>query len=261
MTWLETRSSLRIATAKNIQSGRSRTLHAIHASECAFWEDPEPLMVGLRQSLPSQAWDYHYRRIDGQWRWQLVPSNMARRSCRQKRIPTLIFPLVETPRISSFPVLSLNWQETDEDERLLLRLGALPEAIEWRRWAIPNLSQNSLEQFQQEYPSTPREAFLTTGRNVFPIKALEECYKPRTEVEAILENSKPDNFDSQKTPVEILPSSNGPVVISRGDNTLSLVIPHEQLWAIMPVVKLLIDLTSSKSLSGTVKLILSPSPE
>lgn len=178
MTWLETRSSLRIATAKNIQSGRSRTLHAIHASECAFWEDPEPLMVGLRQSLPSKPGTIIIVESTangvGNWFHQTWLDAVADKN---EYLP-LFFPWWKHPEYRH-PVLSLNWQEMDEDERLLLRLGASPEAIEWRRWAIPNLSQNSLEQFQQEYPSTPREAFLTTGRNVFPIKALEECYKPR----------------------------------------------------------------------------------
>lgn len=178
MTWLETRSSMRIATAKNIQSGRSRTLHAIHASECAFWEDPEPLMVGLRQSIPSKPGTIIIVESTangvGNWFHQTWLDAVAGRN---EYLP-LFFPWWKHPEYRH-SIATLRYQEANHDERMLLRLGASPEAIEWRRWAIPNLSQNSLEQFQQEYPSTPREAFLTTGRNVFPIKALEECYEPR----------------------------------------------------------------------------------
>src|ERR1700722_7234362 len=50
--WLETRSGISIATARNAGSGRSFTYRAVHCSECAFWEDPETLMTGLNQSVP-----------------------------------------------------------------------------------------------------------------------------------------------------------------------------------------------------------------
>jgi hypothetical protein len=178
MTWQETRSSLRIATAKNIQSGRSRTLHAIHASECAFWEDAEPLMVGLRQTIPNKPGTIIIIESTangvGNWFHQQWLDAVSGKS---EFLP-LFFPWWKHPEYRH-PISTLAWQEMDEDERLLQRLGASSEAIEWRRWAIPNLAQDSLDQFQQEYPSTPREAFLTTGRNVFPLKALEECYDPR----------------------------------------------------------------------------------
>jgi hypothetical protein len=52
--WVETESNMRIASARNVQSGRGRTLHSVHASECAFWDDPETLMVGLSQTIPEQ---------------------------------------------------------------------------------------------------------------------------------------------------------------------------------------------------------------
>ena len=44
--WIETNSTIDIATAKNVGSGRSFTYRFVHGSECAFWEDPETLMTG-----------------------------------------------------------------------------------------------------------------------------------------------------------------------------------------------------------------------
>ena len=37
----------------------------------------------------------------------------------------------------------------------------------WRRYTIRNDCNNDLQFFKQEYPSTPTEAFLTTGMKVF----------------------------------------------------------------------------------------------
>ena len=50
--WRETGSSIEIATAKNMNAGVGRTIHALHASECALWENAETLMAGLNQTIP-----------------------------------------------------------------------------------------------------------------------------------------------------------------------------------------------------------------
>lgn len=68
--------------------------------------------------------------------------------------------------------------ELTAEERQLIRIGADYENVEWRRWAIRNLCQNDEQTFAQEYPATPEEAFIATGRNVFPLKKLDECYDP-----------------------------------------------------------------------------------
>jgi hypothetical protein len=47
------------------------------------------------------------------------------------------------------------------------------EHLAWRRWAIPNKSQGVLDYFHQEYPSTPQEAFLASGRPAFPSKLVQ----------------------------------------------------------------------------------------
>ena len=49
------------------------------------------------------------------------------------------------------------------------------EQLMWRRRKI---AQNGKELFQQEYPATPDQAFLTTGRPVFNLTAAEMLPKP-----------------------------------------------------------------------------------
>jgi hypothetical protein len=81
----------------------------------------------------------------------------------------------------AFPDTTLQIAELVEDEREIMRrfpeIG-LPQ-LAWRRWAIRNLCDNDISKFNQEYPNDDHEAFLSTGRNVFPIDALEKCYEPK----------------------------------------------------------------------------------
>lgn len=46
------KSEYRIATAENVDAGRSQGVHYLHGSEEAFWKDGETLLNGLLQCLP-----------------------------------------------------------------------------------------------------------------------------------------------------------------------------------------------------------------
>ena len=46
------------------------------------------------------------------------------------------------------------------------------DQLEWRRWCIRNNCQNDIDQFKQEYPSCPEEAFISTGKCVFDKEAI-----------------------------------------------------------------------------------------
>lgn len=51
-----------------------------------------------------------------------------------------------------------------EEQHLHAMLGATIEQLAWRRWKILNDFGGKVDDFHQEYPTTPQEAFLTTGR-------------------------------------------------------------------------------------------------
>jgi hypothetical protein len=75
----------------------------------------------------------------------------------------------------SFPNTTLKQYDLLKEERELaqqfkLSLGQLA----WRRHSIMNDCLGDEDQFKQEYPCTPNEAFLSTGRNVFPLNRLDE---------------------------------------------------------------------------------------
>ena len=58
------------------------------------------------------------------------------------------------------------------------------EQLKWRRWCIANNCNADIEQFQQEYPSTPEEAVIATGRPRFNVTKLKK-YLRHTEEGAI----------------------------------------------------------------------------
>lgn len=164
--WSETRSRLRVATARNIQSGRASTLHAVHASEVAFYPDPATLMLGLSQTIPNRHGSIVVLESTangvGNWfydEWQSAEEGES------DYIP-LFFPWFKHPEYQMATTLSTK-SELTSDERNLIRLGATLENIAWRRWAIVNQARGDIAFFMQEYPSTPEEAFITTGRPIF----------------------------------------------------------------------------------------------
>lgn len=176
LSWEETSSTIRVATAKNVQSSRGRTWHAVHASECAFYYEPEALFVGMNQSVPNKHGSIVVLEstANGVGNW-FHDQWLASENGDSDYVP-LFFPWYQHYEYR-MPTRLCTPSELTADERELLRLGAIYEGIEWRRWAIRNLCAADIEQFHQEYPSTPDEAFITSGTNVFPLQALERCYE------------------------------------------------------------------------------------
>jgi hypothetical protein len=68
--------------------------------------------------------------------------------------------------------------ELDEEEQALKRaFGLENEQLQWRRFVLYTELQGDEDLFQQEYPATAEEAFLTSGRPAFPVKPLQEMYE------------------------------------------------------------------------------------
>jgi len=188
LTWEETGSGIRIATAKNMRAGRSRTVNALHASEVGFWEHPDEMMLGLRQTIPNtpKSLIILESTANGVGNWFYDTWNGAVDG--DNDYTPLFFPWWRHPeytathaRLKREPLLSLN-----EDERVLQRMGIDDDHLIWRRWAIRNLADQNVERFMQEYPATPEEAFIASGTNVFPVEHLKQVYEPKVGIKGFL---------------------------------------------------------------------------
>lgn len=166
-------STIRIATAGHGAIGRSATFQYMHLSELAFWPDTDAQsvqdqMTGLLQTLPqkgrsllvieSTANGYNYFKT----LWDQAVNG-------DSDFVPLFFPWFEMPEyVKPYNGEPLNADELVEQKKY----GLSNEQLMWRRYAISTLCGGSLEQFQQEYPSCPEEAFILTGTPFFNTKSV-----------------------------------------------------------------------------------------
>lgn len=185
LAWEDTGSNITVATAANEKGGRSKTLHNLHASEVAFWDDAGTLMHGLLnavtdlgitcvflESTANGIGNYYHST------WQDAEAGGARSDFTPVFYPWFLDPeydAMNIPLSSSFKVDELG--ELDVDELSLRAQGVSDSKLRWRRWQIMAKCEGSVDVFKQEYPSNASEAFLTTGRNVFRLQDLLAHYK------------------------------------------------------------------------------------
>lgn len=184
LAWSESDSSLKVSTAKNVDTGRSKTLQMVHASEVAFWDHAKETMGGLDQAFHYEPNTFGCIESTANGVGGFFYDQWAAASNGEIEYVPLFFPWWRHPQYtfsylhragqSSLPPLG----HLNEEERVLQKLHVDDDHLHWRRWAIRNLCQNNLALFHQEYPSDPEEAFVATGTNVFPKNDLQVCYEP-----------------------------------------------------------------------------------
>lgn len=189
LSWLETRSQMSVATAKNAGSGRSFTYHAVHCSECAFWDEPERLMVGLNQSVPNKHGTLMILESTANGVGNWFHEEWLRAVHGESQYTPLFFPWFRHIEYQ-IPNTTLLHRDLSKDERDLIQLHelTLPQ-LAWRRHTIQNDCLGDENQFKQEYPCTPNEAFLSTGTNAFPLTKLDEHYDKQKGVQGMLVNN------------------------------------------------------------------------
>lgn len=214
LAWEDNDSGLVVKTAGNEKAGRSNTIHGLHASEVAFWDEPETLMTGLRQAIPSFGLTFLFieSTANGIGNFFHTTCMEAMRG-DESEFEFRFYPWHKHPEYTVLYIPQhlrgkYGLHQLDDEELMLKRVyGISDERLVWRRYAIKNLCQGSVEKFHQEYPTSPHEAFISTGRNVFPHAELIQHYVPRRGRRGILVR----NDRTRK--VEFMPNSEGWVTI------------------------------------------------
>lgn len=193
------RSKITIATAGTKDSGRSNTYHNIHVSEVAFFPDAENTMLALMQCVPDEpntfvCLESTANGVGGYF------YDMWHAACNgENDFTPLFFPWHADPNYSTpfenekereefieevnAVTIDESGKERHTDEYLLIeQFGVTYEQLHWRKRKIANDCGGDLDLFHQEYPSTPEEAFISSGRPVFNMVSLKEyeisCTKP-----------------------------------------------------------------------------------
>ena len=185
------RSKISIATAGAGEVGRSSTIHNLHASEVAFFPDAKTTMLGLLQAVPDQPNTLVVLESTangvGDWFHEMwMKAERGENEFTPIFLPWFIQPEYTRPFRSEaekqqfIEEVSTVTKNTNGEEirtyewELKEKFGLTWEQLNWRRWTIANKCQGDEMLFMQEYPSTPQEAFISSGRPKFSIQALKK---------------------------------------------------------------------------------------
>ena len=169
-------SRFQVVSAGKMAKGRGTTQSCVHASEVAFWPHPE-VLLGLFQAMPDLP--------DTIWILESTANGMtgigqpfydewvAAVEGRSQLVPIFI-PWFTMRKYRADPPVNL--EELDDEENILLDQfgdrGVDGHSLRWRRFAIETKCQGSVDLFHQEYPSTPEEAFISSGLPAFDAQAI-----------------------------------------------------------------------------------------
>jgi len=175
---IEADSHLLIDTADEISSGHSLTLHALHLSEVQLWRNATELVKGLFPTVPEHPDTMIFMEGTGSG-----IGNYWYEFCEMAKDPTSgwAFVFVSWFKVEDYtaPVISAEqtheiMSKLDTLEEELVTMGCAPAQLLWRRNKIKNAFKGVIEDFMQQYPATPDEAFSTSGRPVFAVKPTKE---------------------------------------------------------------------------------------
>lgn len=153
-----------VGTAGSASIGRGATIQYLHCSEIAFWpkKSAKELYNGLEQAVP-----YGHNSIiivestaNGTSGLFFDMWNKAVKG--ENGFTPVFFPWFEAPEYRR-PVPK-DFIQTPDEEELVKQFGLDDEQLCFRREKV---GLNGIDQFKQEYPSTPEDAFISTGMGVF----------------------------------------------------------------------------------------------
>lgn len=158
------KSKIKCMTAGSNGVGRSDTFNNLHLSELAFWPgDVKQTMTGLLQAVPnlpntmliveSTANGFNYFKT----MWDQAVN-------RDNDFIPLFVGWNELPE---YTMKYTGFDLTSEEIQLKKQFNLTDDQLTWRRWCIKNNCSGDIDQFKQEYPITPEEAFIATGNCVF----------------------------------------------------------------------------------------------
>lgn len=168
-------SRYNVDTAGEFQAGRGGTNRAIHASEVGLWPQIGEKLTSLLSSVPDEPetifiqestakgfnefkdwWD-DAEAGRSEWLaffWPWWKEEEYRR------------PFASELEREAFVIGDPTNAYAEEEAELVAQLALEPEQLYWRRQKIANMG-GDVRRFHQEYPSTPEEAFISTGQKVF----------------------------------------------------------------------------------------------
>lgn len=169
------RSALRLAVCGK-GMGRGGTRHYGHLSELAHWDESyaargllgvlgsihrvEGTYIAIESTANGTAGEFYDRwKSASRGESEYEPLFFSWLDDKGYELPG------QTPDDPAFARFPREWRE---DEPALRAAGATDGNLAWRLRMIADECGSSVDRFRQEFPSTPEEAFVGSGRPVFP---------------------------------------------------------------------------------------------
>lgn len=196
------RSYIRVDTAKDVDVGASMTVNMLHLSEVARWPNATATLTSLLQAVPDESgtsviFESTAQGVGGEF-WKRYWDAKSGKS----EYIAVFLPWFLNPEYS----MLLGWNEKmelidEEEERLVRDYHLTMEQIKWRRHTLANKCGGDLLMFQQEYPSSDEEAFLTSGFRKYPLEWIlnaERHVLPPEMIGNLVEDEKIVRFEWDK---------------------------------------------------------------
>ena len=173
------KSKIKCMTAGSSGVGRSDTFNYLHISELAFWgNNAKETSIGLFQAVPnlpntmivieSTANGFEYFKE----LWDMAVNGES------DFVPVF----VGWNELDDYKMPYTGFELTDYEKNLQKIYDLSLEQLSWRRWCIKNNCGGDEQQFKQEYPINPQEAFISSGNCIFDkeivINRIQELPKP-----------------------------------------------------------------------------------
>ncbi|HUX02155.1 MAG TPA: hypothetical protein VMY35_14410 [Phycisphaerae bacterium] len=171
------RSQFKVATAGNTEIGRTAEIHYLHCSEVAFWksakksllsvlqavsDDPETMIV-LESTANGASGEFYER-------WNAAVRQQRERPGSRDGFYPVFISWLDCPEYATALDVGEKVKPLDDEERRLKALGATAEQLKWRRNTLREKCNGDEDLYKQEYPATPEDAFITSGRPAIPPK-------------------------------------------------------------------------------------------
>lgn len=165
-------SQIDIASATTDDPCRGKTFRILHATEPGIWRNPERKVASVNQAVPSQPGTHitYEGTANGIGNWWHSFWWDARNGKNDYK--ALFYPWYYDPDFDYCALTTPDQDlellsDLDDEEVALLSMGVVAGQLWWRRKHIANSFFGDLDLFHQEFPATPEEAFLASGRPVF----------------------------------------------------------------------------------------------
>ena len=209
-------SSVDVMSAEGGDVGRGGGRHFLLADEVAFWRNPELTLTGVLNMVPKLPGTIVVIQstangVGGEF-YEICQKAMD--PANEDGFAFLFFGWLEHPpyRMAIDGDKAKFQASLDSEERSLMEMhGATLEQLRWRRATIAGECRGKIDLFHQEYPTTPDEAFLSSGRPALTLTNLVRM--PVWQEPLVGELQETEEFPKPK--LRFVPREHGALVIGK----------------------------------------------